>query len=171
MSTAQELSRLPAFRDCPPAQIQALVRLAPTTAFKPDTVLLTQGEVAQGALLILSGRCRAEVQSGERRMVLGRPGPGELIGELGLFCCGARRTATVIAEETVHALVLLPPLLEDRSIDGIMQIIERRALDSMAGRVRKGSATTLAFTEEEDDDPSTSWVSSVMTSLRRLVGG
>lgn len=172
MNTAQELARLPAFRGFNLPDLQAFARHAPLVEFNKETIVMAQGQVAEGSFLIISGRVRAEVQSGSKRMVLGRLGAGEVFGELGLYACGVKRSATVIADEQVIALLILPALLGEPSVQPVLAELERRCLASLADRIRRSSATARHFTdEEEDDDPSSTFISSVMNSLRRLVGG
>lgn len=172
MTSLHSLRKLPSLQSCGERDLQAFIRMAPTTAFKPETVIIAQGQPAEGAFFIVSGRCRAEVQRGDRRMVLGRLSPGDMFGELGLYSCGLKRTATVIAEDDVTALLILPKALNEEALRPVIAELEWRAMASVADRIRRSSAKARHFSEEdEEDDPSASWVSNVMNSLRRLVGG
>jgi len=172
VTSLHSLRSLRSLQACGDRDLQAFIRHATTTDFRTETVIIAQGQPAVGAFLIVSGRCRAEVQRGDRRMVLGSLGPGDLFGELGLYACGQKRTATVVAEEDVSALLILPDALNQEALRPVIDELERRAMASVADRIRRSAAKARRFSDEdEDDDPSASWVASVMTSLRRLVGG
>lgn len=171
MSTAQALGALSAFRACRPADLDAFVGVAPTVRFPRDTVVISQGDTARDAYLLVSGRCRAEIQGGDRRMLVGRIGPGEVIGELGLFTAEAFRSATVVAEEDVHALLLAHDILDNPRARAVISVIEQRALSTLAERVRHNTGSVRRCDEQVDDDPSASFVSGMMGALRKLWGG
>jgi CRP-like cAMP-binding protein len=172
VTSLHNLRKIPSLQSCADRDLLAFMRFTHTTDFKSETVIIAQGQPAQGAFFIVSGRCRAEVQRGDRRMVLGRLAPGDVFGELGLYSCGMKRSATVVAEEDVEALLILPESLNQEAMRPVIDELERRALASVADRIRRSSAKARRFSDEdEDDDPSSTWVSSVMSSLRRLVGG
>ncbi|MCK6503795.1 cyclic nucleotide-binding domain-containing protein [Myxococcota bacterium] len=174
MTAAAALASLPAFRACATQDIERFVKLAPPVRFHGQSVLIRQGEPAQGAFLVLSGRCRAEVQRGDERVVVGHVQAGEVVGELGLFTSAARRSATVIAEEDVQALLLTQDLFDRPHALPVLSVIERRALATMAERVRRSSQATrrrrprpaapAAHTGKD-------WLAGLMGALQRLTGG
>ena len=171
MSTAQVLGALPAFKGCATSDLEAFVRLAPPVRFSPRSVLLEQGAAAKGAFLVLSGHCRAEVQAGDRHLVVGRINPGEVVGELGLFTDGVQRSATVVAEDEVQALLLTPALFDQPRVAPVVAIVERRALATLADRVRKNTGHVRRCDVASGDEASSTWLATVRTSLRKLVGG
>ena len=172
MSTAKELGALAALRDCSSEDLSSFARAAPTVRFAPGNLIITQGDTATGALLLVSGRCRTEVQNGDRRLVLGRIAPGELVGEVGLYTSGLRRSASVIAEEEVIMLRLDTAILDDPRVRGVMQVLEQRALANLAERVRRNTASVRRWDEptRADTSGSTSFVSGMMRALRRMMG-
>lgn len=75
--------------------------------FPPGEYILEQNEPATSLHLILSGNVEiAQDQPDGSRKVLRRQGPGEFFGELGLVEFGRRRTAHVIAVDSVTCMVL-----------------------------------------------------------------
>lgn len=169
MVAPQALARLPVFRDVSAGDLDVLCLSAPPVGFAPGHVLFRQGEPALGAFVVVQGHLRVEIEAGGRVTVLGRIGPGELIGESGLYTQGARRTATVIADDDVHALLLMPDLLKQPSVRVALTAIERRALSVVAERVRISTATFQKLDEPPPPPPADD--DSVFGRLRRLWGG
>ena len=134
-------------------------------------MLFTQGEKSVGALLVLQGRARAEVQSGERRLVLGRAGPGDLVGEVGLFTTGQLRSATVVVEEDLVALSLEPAVLDDPRARPVLDQLELRALATLAERVRRNTAGIRRCTESSPEQSSGSFFQGMVAAMKKLVGG
>lgn len=169
MVARQQLASLPAFRNVPSTDLEILRVAAPPVSFAAGTVLFRRGDPAMGAFLLVSGRCRAEVASEGRATVLGHAGPGQVIGEAGLFRRDTHRSATVVAEEAVEALLLMPGLLDQPSAQPVMRVLERRALATLAERVRTSTATFQRLspaTEPDRDDPG----NSLLDRLRKLLG-
>jgi len=86
--------------------------------YKPGEFLIRRGDAGDTMLVIRTGRVRVPLvdpASGKTKMVV-HLGPGDLVGEMALLT-GERRTADVIAETDVKALVIaagtLHPLLRD----------------------------------------------------------
>jgi len=167
VSVYETVVTLPAFRGCATTDLQAFVAAAPPVRFKAASQLIRQGEAARGAFLVVHGHCRAEVQADGRSTVVGRAGPGDIVGELGLFASGLTRSATVTAEDEVQALLLTQDLLADPAARTVLDLVELRALSTLAERVRRSHATrsrvqTLA--------PEPQAAPTLFTRLRRLLG-
>lgn len=67
------------------------------------TVLMSEGEPADGCCFVESGDLRVELTASaerDRALVLGHVGPGGVVGEMGLVEGGVR-TATVVTEGEV----------------------------------------------------------------------
>ena len=86
--------------------------------YKPGEFLIKRGDAGDTMLVVRTGRVRVplvDAGSGKTKMVV-HLGPGDLVGEMALLT-GERRTADVIAETDVQALVIasstLQPLLRD----------------------------------------------------------
>ena len=74
---------------------ERLLPLMTRHTFKAGDVLFRMGDPARSSFMILSGTIRVA----ELGVVLG---PGSLIGEVGVFAPGARRTGTAICESEVE---------------------------------------------------------------------
>ncbi len=165
-----DLQRLPVFRDCQRPALESFRILAPPISFPAGTVLLRQGDPALGAFMLVSGRCRVDLESEGRRATIGHIGPGEIAGELGLFVRDARRSASVIAEDDIEAVVLTAQLFGEASIRDPMARLERRAMATLAERVRTSTGTwrrngeRLQAKSEEDDG-------GIFGRIRKLWGG
>ncbi len=85
---------------------------APLEDVKPGQVLMTVGESSQGMYIIEAGDFEVSIGSGSDRIVLNRLGPGDVVGEIGLFA-RATRTATVTAVSEGRVRAIGPDLLEE----------------------------------------------------------
>lgn len=149
MLATEEIQRLPVFRDCSRKSIDRFRTSAPPVEFAAGSVLLRQGDAALGAFLVVTGRCRVELEANGKTSVIGHIGPGEVAGELGLFLRDARRSATVVAEEPVQALVLSADLLRQADLVEPMSRVERRAMATLAERVRSSTGAYRRNAERE----------------------
>ena len=97
----------------PAGALRDLWAAATERAFKSGDALMTQGDPAEGLLIIIEGRAHAVLrsQNGDEH-VIGRFSRGDLVGEMGLVTRAAR-SATVIADSPVRAL-LVPTVEFDR---------------------------------------------------------
>ena len=74
--------------------------------FLKGDVMVVEGGLARELLVILSGKARVEKRiRGRDPLVLAHLGAGEIIGELSILT-GRRRSATVVAEGKVSALIV-----------------------------------------------------------------
>jgi len=103
--------------------------------------LFQEGDEAEGAYVLLSGRC-AVSEGGERVDVIE---PGELFGEIAGFG-GGRRTATVTALVPSEVLLLSADQLERGFADS--PDLLRKTLQVLAGRTRRIADRQLAYREE-----------------------
>jgi serine phosphatase RsbU (regulator of sigma subunit) len=107
----------------------------------PGAVLFREGDEAEGAYVLLSGRCLVS-ERGERVNVIE---PGELFGEIAGFGGGVR-TATVTALTPSEVLVLSADQLQRGFADSPELL--RRTLQALAGRTRQITDRQLAYREE-----------------------
>ena len=83
----------------PTPLIEALAKHGNARPFRPNTILITEGDAGDSLYIVLTGRLRAYASSEDGRdVVLGEYGPGEYVGELSLD--GRPRSASV---KTVEA--------------------------------------------------------------------
>ena len=92
---------IPLFASLPRADLREIARLCFTQDYEADTVILRHLEEAQLMVSIISGRARV-TRDGR---TIATVGPGDSIGEMALID-GHRRSASVIAETPVSAIVL-----------------------------------------------------------------
>ena len=107
----------------------------------PGEALFQEGDEAEGAYVLLSGRC-AVSERGERVNVIE---PGELFGEIGGFG-GGIRTATVTALVSSEVLLLSPDQLQRGFADS--PDLLRKTLQVLAGRTRRIADRQVAYREE-----------------------
>jgi CRP-like cAMP-binding protein len=137
MLAVDSIARLPVFRVVPRSSLHALLQITSPLRYAPGEVLMRQGEDAIGAIFIIEGRCRIELDRAGAPLPIGHALAGELVGEAGLFIRGAVRSATVVAEEPVEALLLYPSALVDPAAHEAMSAIEQRALHLVAERLSR----------------------------------
>ena len=105
-------------------------------------VLFHEGDEAEGAYVLLSGRC-AVSEGGDRVNVIE---PGELFGDIAGFG-GGQRTATLTALIPSEVLVLSADQLQSGFADSPELL--RQTLQMLAGRTRRISDRQLAYREEQ----------------------
>ncbi|MFD0903984.1 cyclic nucleotide-binding domain-containing protein [Actinomadura sediminis] len=88
-----------------PAQQAAFLAVAEPVRFTLGEVLWHEGEIAGHVIVIRSGRVRVSVRRDGRERALAERGPGDIIGERASLRLRSR-SATIVALEDVHALVL-----------------------------------------------------------------
>src|ERR1022692_276669 len=88
-----------------PSERQAFTAVAHERNFARGARLMREGEQADYVMLILAGWTKITVQDSGGERVIAERGPGQLVGERGALRVNVR-SATVVALETVHALVM-----------------------------------------------------------------
>ena len=101
-------------------------------------LLLSEGEAADFAVVILTGKVEVFVEREGKKFVLTEAGPGTILGELALLC-GIPRSASARAKENSTVLewsdeTLRTLLLRDRSL---AQRIFRRTLRTLVDKERE----------------------------------
>lgn len=143
LSSIEEIARIRVFRGVPRGELRALLSMASTTQFPVDSVVLREGDLADDALLVLSGRLRASVRAGHRVRQLGSVRPGEVIGEGALFMGRSRRNATVTATEPSECLLITRDLLIRGGTNAGLVAIEKHLLRVMSRRIRRTNKAIL----------------------------
>ena len=115
-----------------PAEQQALQAAGETATFAPGTALCRQSEQAELVFIIFSGLTKVYVaQPGGKRAIAIR-GAGDIIGERAAFQARSR-SATVVAIETVRALVIptadFAVFLDHHP--SVLEVLERRVYDRL----------------------------------------
>lgn len=100
------LAKVEIFARCKKRDLRALAKSCEERVYAPDQVLCTQGDRGVAMFLLTRGRVRVVTEMEDGRQVqVAVLGPGSAVGEMALID-GAERTASVIAEDEVEALVL-----------------------------------------------------------------
>jgi len=108
---------------------------------EPGDALFREGDEAEGAYVLLSGRC-AVSEGGKQVNVIE---PGELFGEIAGFG-GGKRTATVMALVACEVLILSAAQLQRGFTDS--PDLLRKTLQVLAGRTRRIADRQMAYREE-----------------------
>ncbi len=153
-----------------------LLALTEQRRMEPGELLFSQGEAADHLVLVLSGSLEVTVQIADGgQLALGRSGPGEVLGEMGLLD-GAPRSATAICKQ--RALLLVLPRERYRALaaqaDPLACWVLRIAARGLSARIgdmmdRIAAAaldpTLLRGVPQDRDERARSWWSSLR--LRR----
>lgn len=102
----QFLAKVEIFDRCKKRDLKALAKTCEERTFAPEQALCKQGTRGVAMFVITTGNVRVETELEDgRRVVVNTLGPGSAVGEMAILD-GAERTASVIAEGVVEALVL-----------------------------------------------------------------
>lgn len=125
----ERLGQVQLFRHCSPKELAKLAAVTDEVALEEGRVLCRQGEVATACYVIVEGE--ADVQVGTE--VVGRVGPGESVGEMGLI--DARpRSAGVVSRTPMRLFVI-----DSRRFEGVLTqapSIARNLLRDLSARIR-----------------------------------
>ena len=92
----------------PTSLLEAVAAHGSNRAFRPNTILINEGDPGASLYIVLEGRLRAYASSAEGRdVVLSEHGPGEYVGELSLD--GSARSASVKTVEATTCCVVQGP--------------------------------------------------------------
>jgi len=159
-AVTRALAACPTFASLPEQLLHALARNSRLVTFAPGEIVVEEGEASEALYVIAAGRARV-VRQGEGVATLG---PGEHFGEIA-FLTGQPRAASVVAQETLEAVEVDTQAL--RAALG-----EQPALaEELAQRVAARSAELSRRQELLEAASSQALKSTLLTRLRRLVGG
>jgi CRP-like cAMP-binding protein len=179
MDALAALQGMSVFRGVPITALRELLSLGYPTEVGVNAHVFLQGDPADSALLLLSGRLIASVVVGGERRQVGEIRPGELVGEQALFTSDGLRSASVIAVEPSHFLLLDADLLSKASANPAIVALEAHMLATLARRIRRTNQALSAEWKEEatESTPATPVVAappapvSFRDRLSRLFGG
>jgi CRP/FNR family cyclic AMP-dependent transcriptional regulator len=126
---AERLGQVRLFRHCTPKQLAKLATVTDEVALEEGRVLCRQGEVATACYVIVEGE--ADVRVGTA--VVGKVGPGESVGEMGLIDAKPR-SAGVVSRTPMRLYVI-----DSRKFESVItQVpsIARNLLRDLSGRIR-----------------------------------
>jgi len=138
--------------------------------FRKGEIMLVEGGSAREMLVILSGKARVEKRiRGRDPLVLARLGRGEILGELSILT-GRRRSASVVAEGSVTALIV--PAVQVRRLlgpgGGARGKFQRQLMESLAQRLVR-LLEQLPMYQGIWREPSTA--AGVRSALERMYAG
>ena len=131
---------------------------------------MLEGGLARDLLVILTGKARVEKRiRGRDPLILARLGAGEILGELSILT-GRRRSATVVAESGVSALIV--PVAKVRKLLGFGSggrgKIQRQMMESLARRLVR-LLEQLPMYQGAWKEPRTA--AAVRTALEKMYAG
>ena len=168
MTIVKKLASLSIFCDIPEQDIQRFANQCTTIQYDADTCVCTQGEQADGAVLLIEGSLVVTLHTATQNRIVGMIGPGEIFGEQGLFYSQETRSATVTAKEDSVGIVLTPQLMREQAASPVMVALECHLIMSLSKRIRN---TNTQFQEAWQRDTNTAkdtFVVAPPTLLERL---
>ena len=132
--------------------------------------MVLEGGWARDLLVILTGKARVEKRiRGRDPLILARLGSGEILGELSILT-GRRRSATVVAENGVSALIV--PVAKVRKLLGFGSggrgKFQRQMMESLARRLVR-LLEQLPMYQGAWKEPRTA--AAVRTALEKMYAG
>lgn len=163
------LQRLPLFMGVPEAALRELCDIASSVKYARGSTVFYEGDAAATALLVLSGRLEARVDTHPGWRTVGTIAAGEVVGEQALFVADARRNASVVANDDVVGLQLTPEVLRRGARNEALMRLENHLLGTLARRIRKtNQAIKLVWKEnplESTDAPADKSIRGRLKSL------
>jgi len=104
-SRAAALRTVPLLAELGADAIDRLAEMARVVDVSPGTILMREGEAADGLFVVLDGQFDVTKRVGPDDVQVGAVGPGEVVGEMALLERGPR-TASVRATEAGHTLFI-----------------------------------------------------------------
>lgn len=129
-NASDHLSQVPLFTACSKKELGMIAKATTEMSFPDGTELMKQDQSSREAFVLTEGTVVVK-RNGRKVAELG---PGAFLGELGLLDKGPR-TATVVAQGPVEALVLGP-----REFAGLLDevpSIAHKLMRAMAARIRE----------------------------------
>lgn len=91
--------------------IDELAKLGQLLRIAPNSIFITEGDMAETVYILLEGRVKVFSESDGREMVMNVCGPGDILGELALD--GGLRTASAMAMDNVRCAVITRQTLRE----------------------------------------------------------
>ena len=146
-----------AFRDLAPTDVSFLIEASEPRTFKPDEILLSQGEPAECAIVLLEGEVIVTADSARGVIPISTLKAPALVGDLGALG-DLQRTATVRARTSGTAIVVPRPALMKVARAAPSLLID--VIGRMGERLRKVNGAICLYThalralERHEFDPA-----------------
>lgn len=148
------LAAMPLFEGVRRRSLDGLLRAGTVRRFAAGEAVMTIGEPAGCALLVLSGALGVVLPEGTGSRVVGAVVSGEVAGETALLNPGRRRGASVVALEESLCLELRPALMVEQAQNPAVIAIEKHLLCDLAQRIRRSNKNIQrALADEHDPRP------------------
>ncbi len=103
------LRNIPMFRKIDPTKLKLMAFASERLMFKPDQVLVRQGELGDAAFIIVEGTAEVLIDTPDGPVAVARLKRNDIIGEIAILC-DVPRTATVQAIDELTALKITKEL-------------------------------------------------------------
>jgi small-conductance mechanosensitive channel/CRP-like cAMP-binding protein len=147
---AAALKPLPLLAPLSQKQIERVAAGAVIQRFARGEILMQEGEAGSSLLLLCAGCARVEVKGADGLpVIVARRRAGDILGEMSL-CTGAARSATVLAEEEIEAIVVGKSafgevLLADPTVaEQISEILALREVEQATRVAEAGSLVPMS---------------------------
>ena len=101
----EALARVPLFSHLVPRDLKKLARLCVPRSFVAGDRIIEEGSTALGMYVLIAGEIEVFKSEGKDRVVLGRMGRGDVLGEIALID-DRPRSASAVALEATECLLL-----------------------------------------------------------------
>ena len=135
--TPFELSALALFDEVPIPDLVHLINTCPLVEFTRGETILSEGEPADRALLVVEGSMRVFAGTSGGRTMLNTVTAGSLVGEGGLMVQASKRSATLVADSYVRALEIRRKHFVALEGTEVLAAIQMSMLESTAWRLRR----------------------------------
>jgi CRP-like cAMP-binding protein len=103
------LRNIPMFRKIDPTKLKLMAFASERLMFKPDQVLVRQGELGDAAFIIVEGTAEVLIDTPDGPVAVARLKRNDIIGEIAILC-DVPRTATVQAVDQLTTLKITKEL-------------------------------------------------------------
>jgi CRP-like cAMP-binding protein len=109
-NAGRELPKIPLFSDLAPEAFVELMEQCGFVRADPGQVILREGDAGNSFFVVCSGKMKVVKQSGDQELLMAYLPEGAFFGEMALLS-GAKRAATVVAEESSELLEISASIL------------------------------------------------------------
>lgn len=137
----------------------ALLASAEEIVYPVGTVLWFEGQAADQAVIIRSGSIRVSVERGGRERIIAFRGPGDIVGERAALLL-RRRSATIVAMETVHGLRMTTQQFVTYLSDHprVVAIMEREVYDRLTEQTGVPPQTPVSYAHTAHHEPQSPYL-------------
>ncbi|MEU8804169.1 cyclic nucleotide-binding domain-containing protein [Spirillospora sp. NPDC048819] len=137
----------------------ALLASAEEIVYPVGTVLWFEGQAADQAVIIRSGSIRVSVERGGHERIIAFRGPGDIVGERAALLL-RRRSATIVAMDTVHGLRMTTQQFVTYLSDHprVVAIMEREVYDRLTEQPGVPQQTPPSYAHTAHHEPQSPYL-------------